>query len=269
MAIPTPIRIQLLRFLRSHGLRRAERLREDEMRQALQELPGMIKRWQERINQSVQKTPTAQEDAPSSFVHWKNSIKGGPGPVMAPTSMDSVPEPEAALLLPQGERTFLRLIAVDEQTLFCTWDLDLQSRKRSAHGVRIRISQADQPKVILEQEVDPETHRWYFYLDAPKGAPTLQAVLVDSHDDVIATSNRAIVPRAHPAPPGPLLFATVPPNLSLRPYADYHFESWVGTEPSQEDQAILIEHTGQQAAPNEDPSLFHSLPTSSFRGTDQ
>ena len=273
MAVPTPIRIKLLRLLKSHGLRRAERLREDEMRHALQELPDLVKRWQDHIEQTVHGGTMKPENTPSSSAHWNRGYQRRPAPLagsasVTPSNHKLEPEPDAALLLPQGERTFLRFIAVDEETLFCTWDLSSDGRQQAKNGVRIRILNEETQAVLFDEQVHSDAHRWYFRLHDDYHGPTLRALLVSSEGTPIATSNPVIVPRSRPAPPGPLLFATVPPEVSLQQYAEHALDTWVNPETRSSGSAFSVEYTGKEAAPMEETVVPQSLPTSHFRGKD-
>ena len=88
-SLPFPRRLQLVKLLRAHGLRDVERLREDELKDALARLSILM--------------PDVDDDSDD------------------PHALPRFREPRP--FLPNGERTFVRVIAVKPRRLFVTWDL--------------------------------------------------------------------------------------------------------------------------------------------------
>jgi hypothetical protein len=225
-----PARIRLLRLLRDHGLRRAERLREDEMQEALKELPALLELWQSRLERGEAhlKSETPMQ-APSSSTLHRRPVRG-PSPASAlaharATIVDPSEEIDASLLLPEGERTFLRLIAVDTQTLFATWDLSSQNRRDIQEPVRLHLFVNRGTTPWLIEDIQLKSHNWY--VGAPDERQTVTAQLVDAQDHIIATSNETIVPPSKTAQPGPLLFAQVQLTSALPDYANHSLADWI------------------------------------------
>lgn len=208
-----PRRIQLLKLLRANGVRGVERMREDDVKDALLKLRLV-----------VPAPAAAERPAPSSHAFLARAAEPPP-PIEDGDDPHALPRfREPRLLLPEAERTYLRLIAVKPRLLFCTWDVARALRDR---GGRARVElcwrdflgeppSADQ---VLGQEpalrVDVELAAGGWYLTVPGERLAVAGALVLDGARV-ATSNVTFAPPARPAPPGPLWFATLPPSLDRR-----------------------------------------------------
>lgn len=201
-----PRRLQLLKLLSAHGLRASERLREEEVRQALAKL---------------RMKPLAAHQPPSSPSLARRSEAVV---VMIdeddPHALPRFREPK--LSLPDHERTFLRAIAQKPRVCFFTWDV---ARDRRRGGARLEVRWTDflgdepssaelgalSPALVVD--VDLGAGGWY--VPVPGERLAVIGRLVDS-DGEICASNVTLTPPARPAPPGPLWLASLPPSLSRR-----------------------------------------------------
>lgn len=211
---PLSERIRLIRILRTHGLRAVERMRADELKVALEKLGLTLPVYDEE--------PPAAE-APKGPSSSELVQRGAELPeVVEEVPVDPMDQRfrEPQNFIPSGERTFLRLIAVDWQQLFATWDLDQHARARlGGDDARLKIRVADASSdehgdFLLSEHVRVSSHGWY--LRAPEQRLRVVAALTSPDGQVIAVSNAVIVPPNHPAPPGPLRFATVPVSIDRR-----------------------------------------------------
>lgn len=208
-----PRRIRLVRLLRARGFRDAERLREDELVRALDRLDTLT-------HQMTGRRGAGSSPSSSELVKSPPAGASSPLPTVDPRSLFEDPDAlprfrEPRIVLPEGERTFLRLVAVDSARLFATWDLDAAARAAIAkHGVRLELHVLDEGHAPSSHEIDARAGGWY--LDAP--GPRLSCVvrLVTTKGEVLAESNPAIVLADGPAGPGPIVFATLPPSVDRR-----------------------------------------------------
>ncbi|MBI1948908.1 MAG: hypothetical protein HYS27_24690 [Deltaproteobacteria bacterium] len=208
-----PRRIQLLKLLRANGVRGVERMREDDLKDALQ-----------RLRLVVPAPSSAERPAPSSHAFLARAAE-------PPPPFDDGDDPHALprfrepkLLLPEAERTFLRLIAVKPRLLFCTWDVARAERARGGHA-RLELCWRDflgeppsardllgqQPALVVD--VDLAAGGWYLTVPGERLA-IAAALVVDGAR--LAASNVTLTPPARPAPPGPLWLATLPPSIDRR-----------------------------------------------------
>lgn len=210
--IVIPQRIRLIKLLRAHGLRAVERLREDELKDALEKL-GLALPPEEPPAQAP-----APRESPWSATGTKRdddapAPKKTPPPAAADDGRDTRFD-EPPLSLPDGARTFLRLLAVSPTRLFATWDLDASDRAAPGQE-RLEIVAADDADgaPLATARIDRKSHGWY--VDAPDERIALAARLRIG-DRVVARSNVTWVPPSRPAPPGPLVFATIPASVDRR-----------------------------------------------------
>jgi hypothetical protein len=215
MSIRTPSeRVRLIRLLRTHGLRAVERLRADELKVALDKLGLTLPPYDETLQGA------AASSAPSSAALQREPRQATPSPdVEAPVDSMISRFKEPAPLLPEGDRTFLRLIAVDPEKLFITWDLSAADRARVAGGahLKLRIDEEgsyEHGDFVRSERIDPASYGWY--LPAPEERTRFVAALTTLEGELVAVSNPAIVPPSRAAPPGPLRFATVPLGVDRR-----------------------------------------------------
>lgn len=211
---PLSERIRLIRILRTHGLRAVERLRADELKVALDKL-GLTLQGDEQPPFGEDRTP------PSSGELVKRGAEVPPLPaVEAPVDPMDRRFKEPDNFLPEGERTFLRLVAVDWQQLYATWDLDADAWARLGNDeaqIKIRVADASSDEhgdFLSSHHVKPGARGWY--VPAPEQRLRVVAALTTSRSEVLAVSNAVIVPPNHPSPPGPLRFATVPVGIDRR-----------------------------------------------------
>jgi hypothetical protein len=219
-SLPFPRRLQLVKLLRAHGLRDVERLREDELKDALTKLSVLLP--------DLQKQPSTSTPPPASVMVSYASTEAvsttttTPPPAVVDDDENAWCLPrfrEPRLLVPEGERTFLRLVAVKPRVLFFTWDLggdvDRGAHARLEIALREFLGAAPSRDALLEQtaslyvDVDLRAPGWY--VDVPPERYAVVARLVQA-GRVVATSNLALTPPARPAPPGPLWRATLAPS---------------------------------------------------------
>lgn len=207
-----PRRIQLVKLLRANGLRGVERMREDELKDALMKLRLVVP------------APPADAPAPSSHAFLSRPAEAPP-PFPDGDDPHALPRfREPRLLLPEAERTFLRLIAVKPRLLFCTWDV-AQAHRAGGGSARLEVCWrdflSDRPSApqLLEQQpalrLDVDVSAGGWYLTVPGERLAVAASLFVGQERV-AVSNVALAPPARPAPPGPLWLATLPPSLDRR-----------------------------------------------------
>jgi hypothetical protein len=220
--VTLPRRIQLVKLLRANGLRDVERMREDELREALA-----------RLRVVVPDPKAAERGAPSSGAFLAR-------PADPPPFVDDSDDPwalprfrEPKLFLPDGERTFLRAIAVKPRLLFCTWDVRSQDRAHLEGPVELQLSWrdflGDAPGAgeVLRQEpftripIELSSAGWYVTIPGDRIAVTASLVVVGQEKSRrLAESNVTLAPPARPAPPGPYWLATLPPSLDRRRLKD-------------------------------------------------
>lgn len=206
-----PRRIQLVKLLRANGLRGVERMREDDLKDALQKLRLVV-------------PAPADHPSPSSHAFLARAAEPPPpfGDGDDPHALPRFREPK--LLLPEAERTFLRVIAVKPRLLFCTWDLSRADRARGSHahlelcwrdflGEPPRAADLLGQQPALRVDVDLAAGGWYLTVPGERLA-VAAALFLDGVR--VATSNVTLAPPARPAPPGPLWLATLPPAVDRR-----------------------------------------------------
>lgn len=228
-----PRRIQLVKLLRANGLRDVERMREDEMKEALLRLRLVI----------PDPMKAARDSSPSSGAMLAR-------PADPPPVVDDVDDLYAAprfrepkLFLPDHDRTFLRAIAVKPRMLFCTWDVQRDARDNLEGPVQLHLFWRDflgeppSAQELLRQEpaarVDVELASPGWYMNVPGERLGLAAALVvvgPQGARRLAESNLCLTPPARPAPPGPFWLATLPPSLDRRRLAERKVFGADGTE---------------------------------------
>jgi hypothetical protein len=248
-------RLRLVKLLRAHGLRHAERLREDELKAALDKLPLALG------DAGDLPSPSPRMRAPASEVHKPLEAvehKPAPEPVVDERWDDPYAAPrflEPKVRLPEGNRTFLRLIAVDERRLLITWDLSEATQARALGGVKLRVNVLNDERDAEFHDVDLYPGRWY--IPAPGERLALEVALVNGDGEVLATSNPAIVPPSKPAPDGELIYATLPVTFDRRRLASRDLLDEGGDFDGSED--IAVESAGTTAGA-ENPAK--GMPTS-------
>jgi hypothetical protein len=220
-SLPFPRRLQLVKLLRAHGLRDVERLREDELKDALTKLSVLLP--------DLQKQPATTTTPPPASIMVSHAATDALAATTTTTPPPDVVDDEDAwclprfrepkLLVPEGERTFLRLVAVKPRVLFFTWDLgvdvDRGQHARLEIALREYLGEAPSRDALLEQtaslyvDVDLRAPGWY--VDVPPERYGVVARLVQA-GRIIAVSNLALTPPARPAPTGPLWRATLSPT---------------------------------------------------------
>jgi len=204
-----PRRLRLVRLLHAKGFRDAERLREDELEAALKRLDTLSST--SSLTRSKSGPSSSEKMAKSENVNdidWRALYDD-------PDALPRFREPK--IFLPEGDRTFLRLIAVDAERVFVTWDLDAHARGLVAHGAKLELHVLDDDRPATVHDVDTRVGGWY--IDAPGERLAVLARLVTLDGAVVVESNPAIIPANRPAPPGPLVFATLPPFVDRRTLA--------------------------------------------------
>ena len=212
-----PRRIQLVKLLRANGLRDVERMREEELREALGRLRLVIP--------DPASVPATHAPSSGAFL----ARPADPPPVLDdsddPYALPRFKEPR--LFLPDGERTFLRAIAVKPRLLFCTWDMRRDERAHLEGPVELHVywrdflGDAPGADDLLTQQpglrvaVDVSSAGWYLNVPGERLA-VAAALIVTTSGRRIVGSNVALAPPARPAPPGPLWLATLPPSLDRR-----------------------------------------------------
>jgi hypothetical protein len=209
---PLPERIRLVKILRAHGLRTAERLRADELKSALKRL-GLVLGPDEPDESVLSPRTNAWSGTSSVHMSPANQPENKPMPTHQPPP-DPPEDPilprfkEPELHLPDGRASFIRLIAVSPERLYATWDLTPEARARAGEQAELVIRFADAPRgeagaEVLRTRVHPGSYGWY--VEAPEERARLVADLilhVGAREEILATSNDCIVPPARPARPG-------------------------------------------------------------------
>ncbi|MDP2340501.1 MAG: hypothetical protein Q8O67_06070 [Deltaproteobacteria bacterium] len=213
-SLPFPRRLQLVKLLRAHGLRDVERLREDELKEALARLSILL--------------PDLQAHT-TVFAPPPTSTMGGRSAAAAPVTDDdedahALPRfREPRVFLPDGERTFLRAVAVKPRVLFFTWELHKGIARSGPARIEIfvRDTLGDPPDAasLASQhpsfvvDVDAGAPGWYVTIPGERTA-VAAAFVIDGRR--VCVSNVALTPPARPAPPGPFWEATLAPGISRR-----------------------------------------------------
>ena len=207
-------------LLQAHGLRAAQARRPAEIRALLTHLLADL---------DDTGPVTSGEPAPGSRMPGPPAHKTPGDPAFAAdTAACSIAggDPffgEPAPVLPEGERTFLRLVAVDAETLFCTLDLSAADRARFQGGARIvidtpRLDETGPARAASSVAIDIAPGRWS--LPAPGPRQVVVARLCTPAGDTVVTSNPAIVPANTPAPAGRAVFVTIPSDVDRATLAD-------------------------------------------------
>ncbi len=248
-----PRRIQLVKLLRANGMRDVERMREEELREALG-----------RLHLVVPDPASVPKEHPSSGAFLAR-------PAELPPVIDDSDNPyalprfrEPKLFLPDHERTFLRAIAVKPRLLFCTWDVARHERESLEGPVELRLFWrdflGDPPALdeLLRQQpsarisIDLGSSGWYVTVPGERLA-LVAALVVAGTERRLVNSNVSITPPARPAPPGPLWLATLPPSLDRRRLRDRKlFEGEEGR----------LQRVGETDARNVDVETEEPLPAS-------
>lgn len=222
-SLTLPRRIQLVKLLRANGLRDVERMREDELKEALLRLRLVI-------------PDPLKASATSGTSSGALLARPADPPPVLDDSDDPYASPrfrEPKLFLPDNERTFLRAIAVKPRLLFCTWDMQRDARAALDGPVQLHLFWRDflgdppTAQELLRQEpaarVDVELSSPGWYMNVPGERLGLAAALVvvgAAGVRRLAESNLCLTPPARPAPPGPFWLATLPPSLDRRRLAE-------------------------------------------------
>jgi hypothetical protein len=221
-SLPFPRRLQLVKLLRAHGLRDVERLREDELKEALARLSILMP-------DLTSEAPFVQP-APSSAL--SSSALSSSAPFTSgsqATDDDDAGLPrfrEPRVFLPNNERTFVRAIAVKPRVVFATWDTSAEVPDGPARllvyaapylGTSPSSSSLLSSPMLASIDIERSSSGWYLEVPAERVAVVLRLV-VDTDDGpvVIATSNVALMPPSRPAPRGPLWMATLAPDVDRR-----------------------------------------------------
>ncbi len=215
-SLPFPRRLQLVKLLRAHGLRDVERLREDELKDALSRLSLLLPDLARTL-------PTMAAAPPASITVSRRSDDVTPATIDDEDAWCLPRFREPRLFVPEGERTFLRLVAVKPRVLFLTWDLsadvDRSAPARLDIVLREVLGETPATSDVVAQpasffvDVDLRAPGWY--VDVAPERYAVVARLVQG-ERVLATSNLALTPPARPAPPGPLWHATLAPSVDRR-----------------------------------------------------
>jgi hypothetical protein len=229
-----PRRIQLVKLLRANGLRDVERMREDELKEALLRLRLVIP------------DPLKSARATSGSSSGAMLARAADPPPVLDDSDDPYAAPrfrEPKLFLPDNDRTFLRAIAVKPRLLFCTWDVQRDARANLEGPVQLHLFWRDflgdppTAQELLRQEpaarVDVELSSPGWYMNVPGDRLGLAVALVVVGANGVrrlAESNLCLTPPARPAPPGPYWVATLPPSLDRRRLAERKVFGADGTE---------------------------------------
>jgi hypothetical protein len=215
-SLPFPRRLQLVKLLRAHGLRDVERMREDELKDALSRLSLLLPDLQRTL-------PMMSAPPPASVPVSRRSDDAAPATIDDEDAWCLPRFREPRVFVPEGDRTFVRLVAVKPRLLFFTWDLGADVVRGSPAALELVVRDvlgeppaaadlASQP-ATLTVPVDLAAPGWYVDV-APERFAVVARLVVDGR--VVAVSNLALTPPARPAPPGPLWQATITPGVDRR-----------------------------------------------------
>jgi hypothetical protein len=220
-SLPFPRRLQLVKLLRAHGVKDVERLREDELREALTALGISL--------------PDLVDDAP--FAPPSSTTSGAIPQELTTAAIEQAIDVDAddphalpqfrepRVSLPEHDHTFVRAIAVAPGELYCTWQLHTDV---VPGPVRLRVHTAEYlgtaPPVEemlqrpgVDAEVDRDAPGWYLRQPPERLAFLVELVVKsDAGDVVVATSNPTLAPPSRPAPAGPLWMATLTSDVDRR-----------------------------------------------------
>jgi hypothetical protein len=240
-SLPFPRRLQLVKLLRAHGLRDVERLREDELKDALAKLSVLLPSLAE-AEPTPEPLPFSATSAQADLTDEPVSSAALPMQALNATTTTTPPPPavdddnawclprfrEPRHVVPEGERTFLRVVAVKPRVLFFTWELqrfadDAGQQRLGEDPAKARLEVALQPYLgevpswaalqdapsALTVDVDLRAPGWYVEVPAERFAVVGRLVQAGH---VLALSNLALTPPAVTAPAGPLRRATLAPT---------------------------------------------------------
>jgi hypothetical protein len=231
-SLPFPRRLQLVKLLRAHGLRDVERLREDELKEALARLSILMP----DLTSEAPFVQPAPSSALSSSTLSSSALSSSALSSSAPftsgsqaTDDDDAGLPrfrEPRVFLPNNERTFVRAIAVKPRVVFATWDTSADVPDGPARlevyaapylGTQPSSSTLLSSPMLASIDIDRSSSGWYLEVPAERVAVVLRLV-VDADDGpvVVASSNVALMPPSRPAPRGPLWMATLAPDVDRR-----------------------------------------------------
>lgn len=219
---PLPERLRMVKLLRTHGLRHAERMRETELKSALNEL-GL------HLDDNADTEQVALNPASSQALQGDALNAAAPPVEEDPAALEDRYDDAYALpfyrepkvSIPEGQRTFLRLIAVDWGLLFATWDLAPEMWQADIDGAELRIlpveteNALDESAVLMRASVDLRARSWYLPVES-MDRYALKAVLVTfkhGKAELLSHSNETSVPPTTLAPEGPLWFASISPDV--------------------------------------------------------
>jgi hypothetical protein len=240
-SLPFPRRLQLVKLLRAHGLRDVERLREDELKDALARLSilmpdltseapfvqaGPSSSSSSSLSSAALSSSALSSSAASSGAGERRARLGQAGPHDDDDGAGLPRFREPRVFLPNNERTFVRAIAVKPRVVFATWDTRfdvvegparLEVYTQSFLGAPPSSSSVLLTPILFSVSVDRTASGWYLDVPAERLAVVLRLVIdTDDGPVVVATSNVALTPPARPAPAGPLWMATLSPEVDRR-----------------------------------------------------
>lgn len=243
-SLPVSRRLQLVKLLRAHGVADVERLREDELKDALARLSILLPDLADDAPFAPLPTSSSSSSNPSSSSPSSNpssnpsssALLEAPAPITTadldalladvddPHALPRFHEPKVHL--PEGMHTFARAIAVKPGEMFVTWqlhnDVVAGSTRLHVHAVEL-VGAAPAAAAILGTparfvvDVDRSAPGWYVHLPHERFAIVVRVVASNGSDDIVlATSNVTLTPPARPATAGPLWRASMGPGVDRR-----------------------------------------------------
>ena len=228
-SLPFPRRLQLVKLLRAHGVKDVERLREDELRDALARLSILLP----DLAADDPFGPPLPTSATSSIPPGSREIGADADAVVVAAIDEDADDPHALprfrepkVFLPEGSHTFARAIAVKPGELFVNWQLrddvvdgaaflqvyavEFFGRAPGADDILASV-----PRLVFD--VDRASHGWYVHLPLERWALVVRVVVrSDDGDVVVATSNVALTPPAKRGAAGPLWLASLDTQVDRR-----------------------------------------------------
>jgi len=229
-SLPFPRRLQLVKLLRAHGVKDVERLREDELRDALARLSILLP------DLAAEAPFAALPASPSSTIHAAD----GDADTIVDTdtaAIDAIDEDaddphclprfrEPKVSLPEAQHTFARAICVKPGEMFVSWQLRddvvvgdvalevfaVEYFGRSPDAAAVL---ATTPRLVVD--VDRASHGWYVHIPQERWAVVVNVVVAsDEGRVVVATSNLALATPAKRSAAGPLWLASIGPEVDRR-----------------------------------------------------